>query len=108
MWEAKQQTIHPVRADELYTSTLFQKQIAVAKKLFGEDKTYILSAEHGLLRCNEHVFTYDKSAVNPPNFVYFGGKNYLPKVHSVFQNGEGIGSRIGILHSILETLEEDE
>lgn len=48
------------RAQDLYISPLFKKELAYAKML-NPDKIFILSAKHGLLRLNKEIEHYDKT-----------------------------------------------
>ena len=51
---------HKSKAQDLYVSSLFQKNLRYAK-LLNPDKIFILSAEYGLLSLNEEVEPYDKT-----------------------------------------------
>src|SRR5690242_6647127 len=52
------------RAQDLYTSPLFQKARAYARSRF--DEWYILSAKHGLLHPNHEIAPYDQTLNNMP------------------------------------------
>jgi len=49
---------HKSKAQDLYVSPLFQKNLQYAKSL-NPDKIFILSAKYGLLRLNEEIEPYD-------------------------------------------------
>ena len=51
---------HKSKAQDLYVSPLFQKNLQYAQSL-NPDKIFILSAKYGLLRLNEEVEPYDKT-----------------------------------------------
>lgn len=51
---------HKSKAQDLYVSPLFQKNLQYAKSL-NPDKIFILSAKYGLLRLNEEIEPYDKT-----------------------------------------------
>lgn len=51
---------HKSKAQDLYISQLFQKNLQYAKSL-NPDKIFILSAKYGLLRLNEEIEPYDKT-----------------------------------------------
>jgi hypothetical protein len=92
-----------IPAEKLYTSDLFRKSLAYAKKLQAEkkaDKIFILSAKHHLLPLEKEIETYnetlndkprgerrewakkvfeqlkEKCAVDTDRFVILAGKNY--------------------------------
>ncbi|MFA5061082.1 MAG: DUF6884 domain-containing protein [Candidatus Pacearchaeota archaeon] len=48
------------KAQDLYISTLFKKNLTYAKSL-DSDKIFILSAKYGLLRLDEEIEPYDKN-----------------------------------------------
>ena len=48
------------KAQDLYVSPLFQKNLQYAKSL-NPDKIFILSAKYGLLRLDEEIEPYDKT-----------------------------------------------
>ncbi len=48
------------KAQDLYVSSLFKKNLQYAKSL-NPDKIFILSAKYGLLRLNEEIEPYDKT-----------------------------------------------
>lgn len=61
---SKKQDLAPGRkvpAKELYTSPLFRKAWAYARKVVKPDRIYILSAEHRLLSPETEVGTYNKT-----------------------------------------------
>lgn len=51
---------HKSKAQDLYISPLFQKNMQYAKSL-NSDKIFILSAKYGLLRLNEEIDPYEKT-----------------------------------------------
>lgn len=51
---------HKSKAQDLYVSPLFQKNLQYAKSL-NPDKIFILSARYGLLRLGEEIEHYDKT-----------------------------------------------
>jgi len=51
---------HNSKAQDLYISPLFQKNLQYAKSL-NPDKIFILSAKYGLLRLDEEIEPYDKT-----------------------------------------------
>ena len=51
---------HKSKAQDLYISPLFKKNLQYAKSL-NTDKIFILSAKYGLLRLNEKIEPYDKT-----------------------------------------------
>ena len=51
---------HKSKAQDLYVSPLFRKNLHYAKSL-NPDKIFILSAKYGLLRLNEKIEPYDKT-----------------------------------------------
>jgi len=51
---------HKSKAQDLYISPLFKKNLQYAKSL-NPDKIFILSAKYGLLRLDEEVEPYDKT-----------------------------------------------
>ena len=51
---------HKSKAQNLYISPLFKKNLQYAKSL-NPDKIFILSAKYGLLRLNEEIEPYDKT-----------------------------------------------
>lgn len=54
---------HKSKAQDLYVSQLFQKNLQYAKSL-NPDKVFILSAKYGLLRLDEEIEPYDKTLNN--------------------------------------------
>ncbi len=54
---------HSAKAEDLYISDLFKKNLAFAKKL-RPDFIFILSAKYGLLRLNDRIAPYDKTLKN--------------------------------------------
>ncbi len=50
-------------AENIYTSTLFKKNLTYAKSL-NPNGIYILSAEHGLLKLTDEIEPYDKTLNN--------------------------------------------
>ena len=51
---------HKSKAQDLYISPLFKKNLQYAKSL-NPDKIFILSAKYGLLRLNEEIEPYNKT-----------------------------------------------
>ena len=51
---------HKSKAQDLYISPLFKKNLQYAKSL-NPDKSFILSAKYGLLRLDEEIKPYDKT-----------------------------------------------
>ena len=51
---------HKSKAQDLYVSPLFQKNLQYAKSL-NPEKIFILSAKYGLLRLDEEIEPYDKT-----------------------------------------------
>ena len=51
---------HKSKAQDLYISPLFKKNLQYAKSL-NPDKIFILSAKYGLLRLDEEIEPYDKT-----------------------------------------------
>ena len=51
---------HKSKAQDLYVSPLFQKNLKYANSL-NPDKIFILSAKYGLLRLNKEIEPYDKT-----------------------------------------------
>jgi len=51
---------HKSKAQDLYVSPLFQKNLQYAESL-NPDKIFILSAKYGLLKLNEEIEPYDKT-----------------------------------------------
>ena len=51
---------HKSKAQDLYVSPLFKKNLQYAKSL-NSDNIFILSAKYGLLRLNEEIEPYDKT-----------------------------------------------
>ena len=49
---------NPVKASDLYVSSLFKKNLAYAKKI-NPDKIYILSAKYGLLSLDQVISPYN-------------------------------------------------
>lgn len=90
---------HKSKAQDLYVSPLFQKNLRYAKSL-NPDKIFILSAKYGLLKLDEEVEPYDKtlnkmssneikgwansilnqlqkgSDLNKDEFIFLAGNNY--------------------------------
>lgn len=56
---------HPAKAEHLYISDLFTKNLAYAKKL-KPDHIFILSAKYGLLRLNDKIAPYEKTLNQMP------------------------------------------
>ena len=50
-----------ISAEELYCSVLFQKALKYARKITFDNKIYILSAKHGLLRLTDKIATYNEN-----------------------------------------------
>ena len=51
---------HKSKAQDLYVSPLFKKELEYAK-LLNPDKIFILSAKHGLLRLDKEIEPYNKT-----------------------------------------------
>ena len=51
---------HKSKAQDLYVSPLFKKNLQYAKSL-NSDRIFILSARYGLLRLNEEIESYNKT-----------------------------------------------
>ena len=88
-----------IKAQDLYISALFQKNLQYAKSL-NPDKIFILSAKYGLLKLDEEIEPYDKTLnrmhsceikewansvlsqlqkvvdLNKDEFVFLAGSNY--------------------------------
>lgn len=56
---------HPAKAEDLYISDLFKKNLAFAKKL-KPNNVFILSAKYGLLNLNDRIAPYEKTLNNMP------------------------------------------
>ncbi len=56
---------HPAKAENLYISDLFVKNLAFAKKL-KPDYIFILSAKYGLLKLNDRIAPYEKTLNQMP------------------------------------------
>jgi len=114
---------HKSKAQDLYVSPLFQKNLQYAKFL-KPDKIFILSAKYGLLRFDEEIEPYDKtlnkmrsneikewansvlnqlqkvSDLNKDEFVFLAGNNYrkflLPyiKNYKIPMHGLSIGKQL--------------
>lgn len=56
---------HPAKAEDLYISDLFTKNLAYAKKLKPE-YIFILSAKYGLLKLNDRIAPYEKTLNQMP------------------------------------------
>jgi cytoplasmic iron level regulating protein YaaA (DUF328/UPF0246 family) len=114
---------HKSKAQDLYVSPLFQKNLRYAKSL-NPDKIFILSAKYGLLNLTDEVEPYDKtlnkmtsneikewansvlkqlqkvSDINKDKFVFLAGKNYrkflLPRIknYKIPMLGLGIGKQL--------------
>jgi cytoplasmic iron level regulating protein YaaA (DUF328/UPF0246 family) len=87
------------KAQDLYQSPLFKKNLAYAKQI-NSDEIYILSAKYGLLKLNDHIEPYDKTLnkmnisekkkwsneifqklqkfeiISSTNFIFLAGENY--------------------------------
>ena len=114
---------HKSKAQNLYVSPLFQKNLRYAK-LLNPDKIFILSAEYGLLDLNREIEPYDKtlnkmssneikewansllkqlqkvSDLDKDEFVFLAGNNYrkflLPHIknYKIPMFGLGIGKQL--------------
>ena len=114
---------HKSKAQYLYVSPLFQKNLRYAK-LLNPDKIFILSAEYGLLDLNREIEPYDKtlnkmssneikewansllkqlqkvSDLDKDEFVFLAGNNYrkflLPHIknYKIPMFGLGIGKQL--------------
>jgi len=114
---------HKSKAQDLYVSPLFQKNLRYAKSL-NPDKIFILSAEYGLLDLNREIEPYDKtlnkmssneikewansvlnqlqkvSDLDKDEFVFLAGNNYrkflLPHIknYKIPMLGLGIGKQL--------------
>lgn len=69
------------RADELYTSTSFRTRLLYARTATTRDKVYILSALHGIIRCDKMINKYDVTL----------GKNSLITVQMLRAQAEELG-----------------
>lgn len=85
---AKIQTLpgQPVQAWRLYTGSLFKKALEAA--CVSADEIYILSAEYGLLKANDLVYTYNlkmtparAKKVKARGLVHFSGISFLPATY---------------------------
>lgn len=56
---------YPAKAEDLYISDLFVKNLAFAKKL-KPDHIFILSAKYGLLKLNDRIAPYEKTLNQMP------------------------------------------
>lgn len=56
---------HPTKAEDLYISDLFVKNLAFARKL-KPDHIFILSAKYGLLKLNDRIAPYEKTLNQMP------------------------------------------
>lgn len=87
------------KVEDIYTSNLFKKNLAYSK-LLNPDKTYILSAKHGILKLDDEIEPYDVTLNNmkvkerrewaskvlnqlesiedikSTNFIFLAGENY--------------------------------
>jgi len=114
---------HKSKAQDLYVSPLFQKNLRYAKSL-NPDKIFILSAKYGLLSLTDEVEPYDKtlnkmtsneikewansvlkqlqkvSDLDKEEFVFLAGNNYrkflLPHIknYKIPMLGLGIGKQL--------------
>jgi len=114
---------HKSKAQDLYVSPLFQKNLRYAKSL-NPDKIFILSAKYGLLSLTDVVEPYDKtlnkmtsneikewassvlkqlqkvSDLDKEEFVFLAGNNYrkflLPRIknYKIPMLGLGIGKQL--------------
>jgi len=114
---------HRSKAQDLYVSPLFKKNLRYAKSLNADD-IFVLSAEYGLLRLDEEIEPYDKtlnkmrsaeikewasSVLNQleklvdlenDEFVFLAGNNYrkflLPHIkhYEIPMKGLGIGKQL--------------
>jgi len=112
-----------IKAQDLYISALFQKNLQYAKSL-NPDKIFILSAKYGLLKLDKEVEPYDKTLnrmrsyeikewansvlsqlqkvvdLNKDEFVFLAGDNYrkflLPRINNykIPMLGLGIGKQL--------------
>jgi len=114
---------HKSKAQDLYVSPLFKKNLQYAKSL-NADNIFILSAKYGLLRLNEEIEPYDKTLnkmrsneikewansvlnqlkkstnIENDEFVFLAGNNYrkflLPyiKHYNIPMQGLSIGKQL--------------
>jgi cytoplasmic iron level regulating protein YaaA (DUF328/UPF0246 family) len=114
---------HKSKAQDLYVSPLFQKNLQYAKSL-NPDKIFILSAKYGLLDLNKEIGPYDKtlnkmssneikewansvlnqlqkvSDLDKDEFVFLAGNNYRKflllhvKNYKIPMLGLGIGKQL--------------
>lgn len=56
---------HPAKAEDLYISDLFVKNLTFARKL-KPDYIFILSAKYGLLKLNDRIAPYEKTLNQMP------------------------------------------
>ena len=111
------------RAEDLYVSPLFKKNLAYAESL-NPDKIFILSAKYGLIGLEDEIEPYDKTLnkmsqkeielwaesvlgklskvanLEQDEFVFLAGENYrkflLPKINNyeIPMKGLGIGKQL--------------
>ena len=114
------------RAEDLYISDLFKKNLAYSK-IINSDETYILSAKHGLLKLDDKIMPYDVTLnhmkvkekkewalkvenqlklledIENTTFVFLAGENYRKylidkfKHYEVPMEGLGIGKQLQFL-----------
>lgn len=67
----KLETPVPVPAEQLYTSVLFKMSLRFARKSLAlpDDRIFILSAQHGLLRLSDLVAPYEQSLTTLPTLA---------------------------------------
>jgi len=58
---------HTAKAQDMYISSLFKKNLQYAKDLLKPEKIYILSAKHGLLKLETEIEHYNKTLNNMPS-----------------------------------------
>ncbi len=123
-----------IKAQDLYISALFQKNLQYAKSL-NPDKIFILSAKYGLLKLDKEVEPYDKTLnrmrsceikewansvlsqlqkvvdLNKDEFVFLVGDNYrkflLPRINNykIPMLGLGIGKQLKWLNEKIKVSE---
>lgn len=114
---------HKSLAQNLYTSSLFKKNLQYAKSL-NPDKIFILSAKYGLLKLNEEIEPYNKTLnemssseikewsssvlnqlkklvdIENDEFIFLAGNNYrkflIPHIkhYNIPMLGLGIGKQL--------------
>jgi cytoplasmic iron level regulating protein YaaA (DUF328/UPF0246 family) len=119
------------KAEDLYISSYFKKNLAYAKSLY-PDNIFILSAKYGLLPLNKEIDTYDltlnkfpkealikwsadtiqqlkiETDLEKDNFIFLAGNKYrkylLPRLkhYEIPLKGLGIGKQLQFLKNKLQ------